>query len=142
MNGTYNVCRLVASHLSKLSPLQGDESTGILVLVSSISYQDGQTGQTCYASTKGAIASLTLPMARDLARHKIRVATIAPGVFESPMYARMEKKAMQNLLAATEWPARLGSGKDFAKAVESMVENEMWNGTVVRLDGAVRLGKL
>jgi 3-hydroxyacyl-CoA dehydrogenase/3-hydroxy-2-methylbutyryl-CoA dehydrogenase len=81
-------------------------------------------------------------MSRDLARHKIRVATIAPGVFESPMYARMEKKAMQNLLAATEWPARLGSGKDFAKAVESMVENEMWNGTVVRLDGAVRLGKL
>jgi len=132
----------VASHLSKLSPIQGDESPGILVLVSSISYQDGQTGQTCYASTKGAIASLTLPMARDLARHKIRVATIAPGVFESPMYARMEKKAMQNLLAATEWPARLGSGKDFAKAVESMVENEMWNGTVVRLDGAVRLGKL
>jgi len=142
VNGTYNVCRLVASHLSKLSPPQGDESTGILVLVSSISYQDGQTGQTCYASTKGAIASLTLPMARDLARHKIRVATIAPGVFESPMYARMEKKAMQNLLAATEWPARLGSGKDFAKAVESMVENEMWNGSVVRLDGAVRLGKL
>ena len=142
MNGTYNVCRLVASHLSKLSPVEGDESNGILVLVSSISYQDGQTGQTCYASTKGAIASLTLPMARDLARHKIRVTTIAPGVFESPIYARMGKKAMQNLLAATEWPARLGSGKDFAKAVESMVENEMWNGTVVRLDGAVRLGKL
>lgn len=81
-------------------------------------------------------------MARDLARHKIRVTTIAPGIFESPMYARMEKKTMQNLVAATEWPARLGSGKDFAKAVESMVENEMWNGTVVRLDGAVRLGKL
>ena len=81
-------------------------------------------------------------MARDLARHKIRVVTIAPGVFESPMYARLEKKAMQTLLAATEWPARLGSGKDFAKAVESSIENEMWNGCTLRLDGAVRLGKL
>jgi len=136
------VCRLIASHLSKLSPAEGDESTGILILVSSISHQDGQTGQTCYASTKGAIASLTLPMARDLARHKIRVVTIAPGVFESPMYAALEKKAIQTLLAGTEWPARLGSGKDFAKAVESMIENEMWNGCTVRLDGAVRLGKL
>jgi NAD(P)-dependent dehydrogenase (short-subunit alcohol dehydrogenase family) len=132
----------VASHLSKLSPQEGDESIGVLILVSSISHQDGQTGQTCYASTKGAIASLALPMARDLARHKIRVCAIAPGVFESPMYNKMEKKAMQVLLAGTEWPARLGSGKDFAKCVESMVDNEMWNGCVVRLDGAVRLGKL
>jgi 3-hydroxyacyl-CoA dehydrogenase / 3-hydroxy-2-methylbutyryl-CoA dehydrogenase len=131
----------VASHLSKL-PSPGDDSAGILILVSSISHQDGQTGQSCYASTKGAIASLALPMARDLARHKIRVVAIAPGVFESPMYAKLEKKAMQTLLAGTEWPARLGSGADFAKAVESMVENEMWNGCVLRLDGAVRLGKL
>jgi 3-hydroxyacyl-CoA dehydrogenase / 3-hydroxy-2-methylbutyryl-CoA dehydrogenase len=136
------VCRLVASQLSKQSSLPGDESTGILILVSSISHEDGQTGQTCYASTKGAIASLALPMARDLARHKIRVVTIAPGVFESPMTAKLEKKAMQNLLAGTEWPARLGNGGDFAKAVQSMVENEMWNGCVLRLDGAVRLGKL
>jgi NAD(P)-dependent dehydrogenase (short-subunit alcohol dehydrogenase family) len=81
-------------------------------------------------------------MARDLARHKIRVVTIAPGAFESPMFARFEKKARQILLARTEWPARLGSGKDFAKAVESMVDNEMWNGCVLRLDGAVHLGKL
>ena len=132
----------MASHLSTISPIGDDESAGILVLVSSISHQDGQTGQTCYASTKGAIASLALPMARDLARHKIRVVTLAPGVFESPMYAKLEKKAMQTLLAATEWPARLGSGQDFAKAVESMIENEMWNGSVLRLDGAVRLGKL
>jgi 3-hydroxyacyl-CoA dehydrogenase / 3-hydroxy-2-methylbutyryl-CoA dehydrogenase len=142
VNGTYNVCRLVASHLSKLASAADDESVGVLVLVSSISHQDGQTGQTCYASTKGAIASLALPMARDLARHKIRVVTIAPGVFESPMYAKIEKKAMQALLAGTEWPARLGRGTDFAKAVESSVENEMWNGCVLRLDGAVRLGKL
>jgi 3-hydroxyacyl-CoA dehydrogenase / 3-hydroxy-2-methylbutyryl-CoA dehydrogenase len=142
VNGTYNTCRLVASHLSKISPIGDDESAGILILVSSISYQDGQTGQTCYASTKGAVASLTLPMARDLARHKIRVVTIAPGVFESPMVAKLEKKAIQTLLAATEWPPRLGSGNDFARAVESTIENEMWNGSVLRLDGAVRLGKL
>ena len=115
---------------------------GILILVSSISYQDGQTGQTCYASTKGAIASLALPMARDLSRHRIRVVAVAPGVFESPMYARMEKKAMHNLVASTEWPARLGRGTEFAEAVGSIVENEMWNGSVLRLDGAVRLGKL
>ena len=125
-----------------MSPIGDDESTGILILVSSISYQDGQTGQSCYASTKGAIASLALPMARDLARHKIRVVAIAPGVFESPMSAKIGEKAKQLLLAGTEWPARLGSGNDFAKAVESMVDNEMWNGCVVRLDGAVRLGKL
>ena len=81
-------------------------------------------------------------MARDLARHKIRVIAIAPGVFESPMSANMEKKALQNLLAGTEWPARLGTGKDFAKAVESSIDNEMWNGCILRLDGAVRLGKL
>lgn len=136
------MCRLVASHLSKQSPIPDDESAGILILVSSISYQDGQTGQTCYASTKGAIASLALPMARDLARHKIRVVTIAPGIFESPMSARLGKKAIQALLAGTEWPARLGKGRDFAKAVETIVENEMWNGCVLRLDGAVRLGKL
>lgn len=142
MHGTYNVCRLVASHLSKQSPAPEDESVGVFILVSSISHQDGQTGQTCYASTKGAIASLALPMARDLARHKIRVITIAPGVFESPMSAKMEKKAFQTLLAGTEWPARLGTGKDFAKAVESSIDNEMWNGCILRLDGAVRLGKL
>ena len=81
-------------------------------------------------------------MARDLARHKIRVVAIAPGVFETPLTAKLEKKAMQALLKGTEWPSRLGNGRDFAKAVESMVENEMWNGCVVRLDGAVRLGKL
>ena len=85
---------------------------------------------------------MALPMARDLARHKIRVVAIAPGVFESPMYAKLEKKAMEMLLAGTEWPARLGRGADFAQAVESTVENEMWNGCILRLDGAVRLGKL
>jgi 3-hydroxyacyl-CoA dehydrogenase / 3-hydroxy-2-methylbutyryl-CoA dehydrogenase len=142
VHGTYNVCRLVASQLSKQSPAQDDETVGVLVLVSSVSYQDGQTGQTCYASTKGAIASLALPMARDLARHKIRVIAIAPGIFESPMSAKMEKKALDNLVASTEWPTRLGTGKDFAKAVESSIDNEMWNGCVLRLDGAVRLGKL
>lgn len=81
-------------------------------------------------------------MARDLARHKIRVVTIAPGVFESPLTAKLEKKAMKTLLEEMEWPNRLGSSQDFAKAVESTVENEMWNGCVLRLDGAVRLGKL
>jgi len=110
--------------------------------VSSISHQDGQTGQTCYASTKGAIASLGLPMARDLARHKIRVVVIAPGIFQSPMTAGMEKRTMEGLLAQTEWPARLGNSLDFAKAVESSIDNEMWNGVTLRLDAAVRLGKL
>jgi len=81
-------------------------------------------------------------MARDLARHKIRVIAIAPGVFESPLTQRLEKKAMQALIAGTEHPARLGRGTDFAKAVESVIDNEMWNGCVLRLDGAVRLGKL
>ena len=136
------MCRLVASHLSKLASQEGDESTGVLILVSSISHEDGQTGQTCYASTKGAIASLALPMARDLARHRIRVIAIAPGVFESPLTQRLGKKAMQVLIAGTEHPARLGSGTDFAQAVESVIKNEMWNGCVLRLDGAVRLGKL
>ena len=81
-------------------------------------------------------------MARDLARHKIRVVTIAPGIFESPMSAKMKPKALNTLLRSTEWPDRLGRGEDFAKAVESCIENEMWNGVVLRLDGAVRLGKL
>jgi NAD(P)-dependent dehydrogenase (short-subunit alcohol dehydrogenase family) len=81
-------------------------------------------------------------MARDLARHKIRVVTIAPGVFESPLTQRLEKKALQVLIAGTEHPARLGRAEDFAQAVEGVVRNEMWNGCVLRLDGAVRLGKL
>ena len=132
----------MASHISKLPTPSDEESAGILILVSSISYQDGQIGQSSYASTKGAIASLALPLARDLARHRIRVVTIAPGIFDSPMYAKLPKKAMQTIYAGVEWPARLGRGEDFAKAVESMVENEMWNGCVLRLDGAVRLGKL
>lgn len=136
------MCRLVASHLAKLSPVGDDESVGIFVLVSSVAYQDGQTGQTCYAATKGAIASLALPMARDLARHKIRVVSIAPGLFESPLSAKTDNKAMQKLVAGMEWPKRFGKGKDFAKAVENFVENEMWNGCILRLDGAVRLGKL
>jgi 3-hydroxyacyl-CoA dehydrogenase / 3-hydroxy-2-methylbutyryl-CoA dehydrogenase len=81
-------------------------------------------------------------MARDLARHRIRVVAIAPGIFESPMYRRMGEKARTELLSGTEWPRRLGMGAEFAEAAVSSVENEMWNGCILRLDGAVRLGKL
>ncbi|KAK3059706.1 hypothetical protein LTS18_010226, partial [Coniosporium uncinatum] len=112
---------------------------GVVILVSSSAAFDGQPGQVSYAASKGAMASMTLPMARDLARYGIRVVTIAPSLFESRMTAMMGEKAKKSLERVMEFPVRAGRGEEFASMVREGVTNVMLNGTVIRLDGAMRM---
>ena len=116
-----------------------DGERGVLVLVSSAAAFEGQRGQAVYAASKGAIASLALPLARDLGRWGVRAVAVAPGVFESGMTAVMSDKVKRSLADAREFPRRDGKGHEFAAAVRQVLENPMWNGAVLRLDGAVRL---
>lgn len=117
----------------------GDAERGVIILVSSVAAFDGQPGQMAYAASKGAVASMVLPMARDLAERGIRVNAIAPGVFESAMTAMMAPKVKKSLEGVMEFPKRMGRGEEFAKMVRSMIENVMVNATVIRLDGGVRM---
>lgn len=119
------------------SPPDGER--GLVVLVASVAAFDGQRGQTAYAASKGAVASMALPLARDLGRHGVRVVAVAPGVFETNMTALMADKTRKALAGAREFPQREGRPEEFAALVRHALENTMLNGTVVRLDGAVRL---
>jgi NAD(P)-dependent dehydrogenase (short-subunit alcohol dehydrogenase family) len=123
----------------KNKPSQPDGERGVLILVSSSAAFDGQPGQVAYAASKGAIASLTLPLARDLARYGIRAVTIAPSLFESAMTARLPEKARKSLERVMEFPVRPGKPEEFSSLVMHGIENEMLNGTVIRLDGAMRM---
>ena len=131
--------RLVAHRMSTLDPLDEDGERGLIVNTSSVAAYDGQVGQAAYSSSKGAIASLTLPAARELARFGIRVVAIAPGIFETPMLRGLPRPAQEYLERATPFPSRLGSAEEYASFVLSIVGNKMLNGEVVRLDGALRL---
>lgn len=127
--------------ISKDSPVTEDR--GVIVNVASVAAYDGQEGQAAYAASKGAIASLTLPLARDLARFGLRIVTIAPGLFETSMSSHMPDKTRKSIETKTlEFPKRLGEPKEFAHLAASLVENTYINGEVIRLDGAARLGKL
>lgn len=136
--GTFNVCRLAAEAMAKNEPDENGER-GVLINTSSISAFEGQLGQTAYAASKGGVASMTLPMARDLARSGIRVVAIAPGVFETPMVAGIPDKVRESLEQQAVFPQRLGRPEEFASLVQHIIENPMLNGCVLRLDGAVRL---
>lgn len=125
--------------MTQATPLGEDRERGVIILVSSSAAYDGQPGQVAYAASKGAIRSLTLPLARDLATYGIRVVTIAPSMFESNMTAQMSQKVKDSLQRTMEFPKRPGKGPEFAQTVRHAIENVMLNGEVIRLDGAMRM---
>jgi NAD(P)-dependent dehydrogenase (short-subunit alcohol dehydrogenase family) len=125
--------------MTKNEPSGPDGERGVLILIASSAAFDGQMGQVAYAASKGAIASLTLPLARDLSRYGIRACTIAPSMFESNMTAMMNDKTKKSLERSMEFPKRAGKANEFARLVRDCIENVMLNGTVLRLDGAMRM---
>jgi NAD(P)-dependent dehydrogenase (short-subunit alcohol dehydrogenase family) len=136
--GTFNMIRLAAQAMARNEPeLTGER--GVIVSTASIAAYDGQIGQAAYAASKGGVVGMTLPIARDLARDGIRNMTIAPGIFATPMVFGMPQEVQDALAASIPFPSRLGTPGDFAKLVEHIVVNDMLNGEVIRLDGAVRL---
>jgi NAD(P)-dependent dehydrogenase (short-subunit alcohol dehydrogenase family) len=136
--GTFNMMRLVADVMAKQEP-DGDGERGVIVNTASIAAFDGQIGQAAYAASKGGVAALTLPVARELARHGIRVVTVAPGLFETPMMAGMPQEVQDALGASVPFPPRLGRPEEYAALVKHICENPMLNGEVIRLDGALRM---
>ena len=137
--GSFNMLRLAAQVLASNEPnTQGER--GVIINTASIAAFDGQLGQAAYAASKGAIVSLTLPAARELAALGIRVMTIAPGIFETPMMAGMTEDVRASLSAAVPFPARLGKPEEYAALAQHIIENSMLNGEVIRLDGALRMG--
>jgi NAD(P)-dependent dehydrogenase (short-subunit alcohol dehydrogenase family) len=137
--GTFNVVRLAAAAIAT-SPADDDGQRGVIVTTSSIAAFDGQIGQAAYSASKGGIAAMTLPLARDLARHGIRVVSIAPGIFDTPMMACMSDEVRESLASQIPFPPRFGRPDEFAALVEHIFSNPMLNGEVIRLDGAVRMG--
>ncbi|WPP46223.1 SDR family NAD(P)-dependent oxidoreductase [Pseudomonas sp. AN-1] len=136
--GTFNMLRLAAEVMAEGEADEGGER-GVIVNTASIAAFDGQIGQAAYAASKGGVAALTLPVARELARHGIRVMTIAPGIFETPMMAGMSDEVRASLAAGVPFPPRLGKPEEYAALVRHIVENSMLNGEVIRLDGALRM---
>jgi NAD(P)-dependent dehydrogenase (short-subunit alcohol dehydrogenase family) len=136
--GTFNVLRLAAAAMSKLPPLD-DGERGVIVNTASVAAYDGQIGQVAYAASKAGVVGLTLPAARDLAAVGVRVLTIAPGTFDTPMLAMLPEPARQALAAGIPFPRRLGHPDDFAALVEHLARNPYLNGEVIRLDGALRM---
>jgi NAD(P)-dependent dehydrogenase (short-subunit alcohol dehydrogenase family) len=136
--GTFNMIRLVADRTAKLEPLAGGER-GVIVNTASVAAYDGQIGQAAYSASKGGVVGMTLPVARDLARSGIRVCTIAPGIFKTPMMAAMPQDVQDSLGAAVPFPSRLGEPSEYAALALHIVENQMLNGETIRLDGAIRM---
>lgn len=136
--GTFNVMRLAATLMSTQDSTT-EAQRGVIINTASIAAFEGQIGQAAYAASKGAVASLTLPAARELSRFGVRVVTIAPGLFETPMMGELSEAAVQNLEAHVQFPQRLGTAAEYANLVLSIIDNPMLNGCTLRLDGAVRL---
>ena len=136
--GSFNLLRLVADRASKLDPME-DNERAVIVSTASVAAFDGQIGQAAYAASKGGIHSMALPAARELARFGIRVMTIAPGIFGTPMLMGMSQEVRDSLAASIPYPSRLGTPEDFAALVMHIVDNTMLNGETIRLDGAIRL---
>jgi NAD(P)-dependent dehydrogenase (short-subunit alcohol dehydrogenase family) len=138
LTGTFNMIRLAADAMARHEP-DADGNRGVIVNTASVAAFDGQIGQAAYAASKGGVAAMTLPIARELARHGIRVATIAPGIFETPMMAGMAADVQDSLGRSVPFPSRLGRPQEFAALVQHIVENDYLNGEVIRLDGALRM---
>lgn len=137
--GSFNMIRLMASVCETLDPLEGGER-GVIISTASVAAFDGQMGQAAYAASKGAVAAMTLPIARDLSRAGIRVMTIAPGIFTTPMMASLPQEAQDSLGKQVPFPSRLGRPEEYAQLAINIIENQMLNGEVIRLDGAIRMG--
>jgi len=136
--GTFNVVRLVAEIVSRSEPLPSGER-GVLINTASVAAYEGQIGQAAYSASKGGVVGLTLPVARELARFGIRVVTIAPGIFDTPLMAGLPEPARQSLAQQVPFPPRLGRPEEYAQLARHIIENEMLNGAVIRLDGALRM---
>lgn len=136
--GTFNMMRLAAARMAEAQEC-GDNARGVIVNTASVAAFEGQVGQAAYAASKGGIVSLALPAARELARFGIRVNTIAPGIFLTPLLQSLPLEAQESLAAAIPYPSRLGDPKEFADAVRFAIENQYVNGEVIRLDGAIRM---
>ena len=136
--GSFNMIRLAAFEMAKASPNAARER-GVIVNTASVAAYGGQIGQAAYSASKGGIVGMTLPIARDLARNGIRVNTIAPGLFETPLLAGLPKDAQESLAKQVPFPSRLGKPSEYAQLVRSIVENEMLNAETIRLDGAIRM---
>ena len=136
--GSFNMIRLAAEAMSRNEP-EATGERGVLISTASVAAYDGQIGQAAYAASKGGVVGMTLPIARDLARNGIRNMTIAPGIFGTPMLFGMPQEVQDALAAGVPFPSRLGTPQDYAKLAVHIIENEMLNGEVIRLDGAIRL---
>jgi NAD(P)-dependent dehydrogenase (short-subunit alcohol dehydrogenase family) len=136
--GTFNVIRLAAHRMSQAGEEDGER--GVIVNTASVAAFEGQIGQAAYSASKGGIVAMTLPIARDLARLKIRVMTIAPGLFDTPLIGNLSDEAIKSLEEQVPHPSRLGSPEEYAALVTHIVENPMLNGETIRLDGAIRMG--
>ncbi|MGR7948936.1 3-hydroxyacyl-CoA dehydrogenase [Alcaligenes sp. RM2] len=136
--GTFNMCRLAAAAMGSNTPEASGER-GVLINTASVAAYDGQIGQAAYGASKAGVVGLTLPLARDLAQTGIRVMTIAPGIFGTPMMFAMPQEVQDSLAASIPFPSRLGRPEDFSQLVQSIINNEMLNGETIRLDGAIRM---
>ncbi|MGV0579346.1 3-hydroxyacyl-CoA dehydrogenase [Mycolicibacterium elephantis] len=135
--GTFNVLRLAAARIAKTEPCRGER--GVIINTASVAAFDGQVGQAAYSASKGGVVGMTLPIARDLSRELIRVVTIAPGMFETPLLASLPETVQQSLGKQVPHPARLGDPDEYGRLAVHIVENPMLNGEVIRLDGAIRM---
>ena len=136
--GTYNAARLFAAACAKLPPME-DGERGVMVFTASVAAFDGQVGQQAYSASKGGVVGMTLPMARDLAQHGIRVCTVAPGLFATPLMKQLPEPVQASLAASIPFPSRLGKPEEFAQLAAHIVTNTHLNGEVIRLDGALRM---
>ncbi|HTU83495.1 MAG TPA: SDR family NAD(P)-dependent oxidoreductase [Candidatus Acidoferrales bacterium] len=136
--GTFNVVRLAVAAMLQRA-VEPNEDRGVVVCTASVAAFDGQIGQAAYAASKGGVVGLTLPLAREFAQHQVRVVSIAPGIFDTPMLAGLPEAARESLGKQTPFPARLGRPAEYAALARHIVENQMLNGEVIRLDGAIRL---
>lgn len=136
--GTFNAIRLAAAAMQHNDPT-GDGERGVIVNTASVAAFEGQIGQVAYSASKGGVVSMTLPIARELARWGIRVAAIAPGIFDTPMMAGLPEEARESLGKQVPFPSRLGKPEEYASLSQHIIENEMLNGEVIRLDGAIRM---
>jgi NAD(P)-dependent dehydrogenase (short-subunit alcohol dehydrogenase family) len=137
--GTFHMCSKSAAGMLTLDPVTADGGRGVMVNTASVAAQDGQIGQVAYSASKGGVAGMTLPMARDLSRDGIRVMTIMPGLFHTPMFDTLPEEVRQALGASVPFPSRLGKPEEYALLVRQICENDMLNGECIRLDGALRM---
>lgn len=137
--GTFNVMRVVANQMNQLTTAGEDAERGVIINTASVAAFEGQIGQAAYCASKGAIVSMTLPLAREMARYGVRVMAIAPGLVATPLITNMPEEVQQSLAAQVPFPARMGQPEEYARLVQHIIENNYLNGEVIRLDGAIRM---